>query len=134
MRNNFTDNPDFLATQNKKHSVLDDRLKHVYVTSTDPVVSFVVAVYVIFNNNVMHAQPTVPDRHRLNESAKALPLDRQIVEDFEFGFKEPTKVSRGRSTLRQAIKFISDHQSEPDTWTVQRIASEYKLKEEIVSK
>lgn len=76
----------------------------------------------------------VPDRHRSNDSAKALPLDRRVVEDFEYGFKEPIKVSRGRSTLRQAIKFISDHQSEPETWTVQRIASEYKLKEDIVCK
>lgn len=82
----------------------------------------------------MHPQPTVPDRHRSNDSTKALPLDRQTVEDFEYGFKEPTKVSRGRSTLRQAIKFISDHQSEPDVWTVKRIASEYKLKEDIVCK
>lgn len=47
---------------------------------------------------------------------------------------EPAKVSRGRITLRQAIKFISDHQSEPETWTAERIANEHKLKIDNVCK
>lgn len=131
---NFTDNPDFLITQSKKHFALDDRLKHVYVTSTDPAVSIAVVACLLHIQKNCNAQPTVPDRHRSNESAKALPHDRRIVEDFEYGFQEPIKVSRGRSTLRQALKFISDHHSEPEIWTVQRIANEYKLKEEVVCK
>lgn len=40
---------------------------------------------------------------------------------------EPEKVSRGRTTLRQALEFITKHQTEPQTWTAERIAADYKL-------
>lgn len=65
---------------------------------------------------------------------RPLPLDRHAVDDFEYGFKEPEKVALGRCTLRQAIKFISDHQSDSETWTAVKIANEYKLKETNVGK
>lgn len=64
--------------------------------------------------------------------SRALPLDRKPVDDFEYGYKEPVKVSRGRVTLRQAIQFITDHQTEPEVWSAKRIADEYKLKQSIV--
>jgi len=65
---------------------------------------------------------------------KPLPLNRKPVEDFEMGHQEPdpNKVSRGKCTLRQAIKFISDHQTTPNEWTAERISNEYKLKRENV--
>lgn len=72
--------------------------------------------------------PTAPS------SSRALPLDRKPVDDFEYGYKEPMKVSRGRATLRQAIQFITDHQTDPEVWSAKRIADEYKLKESIVGK
>lgn len=43
-------------------------------------------------------------------------------------------MTRGRTTLRQAIEFIGRHQHEPETWTVDRIADEYKLKNTVVGK
>lgn len=72
--------------------------------------------------------------HPNTDPAKALPLDRKPVEAFEWGFKEPEHVSKGRTTLRQAIEFIGKHQHEPNDWTVERIADEYKLKESVVCK
>lgn len=43
------------------------------------------------------------------------------------------RVPRGKCTLRQAIKFISEHQQKPDEFTAETIANEYKLKQETVS-
>jgi len=59
-------------------------------------------------------------------------LNRKPVQDFEFGYLEPEKVSRGRATLRQALVFISNHQNDPNVWTAEKIADEYKLKPSIV--
>lgn len=47
---------------------------------------------------------------------------------------EPEKVSRGRTTLRQALEFITKHQSDPQTWTAERIAADYKLNAMAVAK
>lgn len=65
---------------------------------------------------------------------KPLPLNRKPVEDFEMGYQEPdpNKISKGKCTLRQAIKFISDHQTTPNEWTAERISNEYKLNRENV--
>jgi hypothetical protein len=36
-------------------------------------------------------------------------------------------IPQGRFTLKQAIKFIADHQANPDTWTAAAIAKEYNV-------
>lgn len=69
-------------------------------------------------------------KQKLDEE-KALPLDRNTPEDFEFGYMEPKRITPGHFTLRQALKFITDHQSEPEKWTAAKIAEEYKLKPEL---
>lgn len=65
---------------------------------------------------------------------RPLPLSRTTIADYELGFQEPElkKVAIGKCTLRQAIQFISDHQQNPDEWTAERIAKEFKLKHETV--
>lgn len=65
---------------------------------------------------------------------RPLPLNRRNVEDFEYGFKEPEKIPLGRVTLRNALKFINDHQSNPKEYSAIQIADEYLLPEETVSK
>lgn len=65
---------------------------------------------------------------------RPLPLNRKIVEDFDYGFKEPEKVPLGRVTLRNALKFINDNQSNPKEYSAVKIANEYLLPEETVSK
>lgn len=62
-------------------------------------------------------------------------MSRKHVGQFEYGFQEPdpSKVSKGKCTLRQAVQFISDHQEKPGEWTAEKIASEFKLKQESVN-
>lgn len=42
------------------------------------------------------------------------------------------RVPLGKCTLRQAIHFISEHQQKPDEVTAEKIANEFKLKQETV--
>jgi hypothetical protein len=39
-------------------------------------------------------------------------------------------IPQGRFTLKQAIKFIVDHQADPNTWTPAAIAKEYNVTED----
>jgi hypothetical protein len=39
-------------------------------------------------------------------------------------------IPQGRFTLKQAIKFISDHQANPSTWTAAAIAKEYNINQD----
>ena len=61
---------------------------------------------------------------------RPLPLSRSPGEDLEFGFTEPAIIPKGKVTLRQALKFISDHQADPKSWTAEKISSEYLLNKE----
>lgn len=61
-------------------------------------------------------------------------MDRKAAEDYEYGYLEPDKVRPGRATLRQALTFISSHQTEPQIWTNEKISAEYKLKPNIVGR
>ncbi|XP_055538177.1 protein NDUFAF4 homolog [Wyeomyia smithii] len=103
------EHPDLVKQLSQKNQALDDNLKSVFVTSTDP--------------TVMPAE----------SSGKNLPTDRTSADDFEFGHLEPTKVAKSRCTLRQAMKFIGNHQTSPSEWTAARIAAEYYMKESVVS-
>ncbi|XP_058829886.1 protein NDUFAF4 homolog [Topomyia yanbarensis] len=102
--------PDLIQELNVKNKALDDKLKVVFVTSTDS------------EHEPLRAQDT----------EKALPSDRTTTDDFEFGHLEPLKVAKGHCTLRQAIKFISDHHSSEAEWTTSKIAKEYNIKESVI--
>ncbi|CAG2067330.1 unnamed protein product, partial [Timema podura] len=43
---------------------------------------------------------------------RPLPLVRGNMEEQEFGFHEPKTVPRGRCSLRQALQFINDHETD----------------------
>ncbi|XP_036324805.1 protein NDUFAF4 homolog isoform X2 [Rhagoletis pomonella] len=103
--------PQLVEKLNKKDQALDERLKNVYVTSEDRFIDYA----------SQRADPSKP-----------LPLSRKTPQDFEYGYREPTRVAAGRCTLRQAMQFITDHQSDSSLWTKQRIAADYKLKEDVV--
>ncbi|XP_063909071.1 protein NDUFAF4 homolog [Zophobas morio] len=93
-----------------KHVQLDKYLKDVYVKSHDP-------------NPPQKAQ-TNPDR--------PLPLNRHQVEEYEYGFKEPDKIPIGKTTLRQALQFITDHHNDSKLHTPQKIAQDYQIPEESI--
>lgn len=107
--------PDITNKLDKKDPGLDNRLRDVYVTS--------------------HGRPeddvTREIRERRNQN-RPLPQDRAMLEDFEFGFKEPERVQYGKTTLRHVMDFISAHQTDPKQITAAKIAFEYKMKEEDV--
>lgn len=74
------DNPESFEVLLKKDEALDIHLKDVYVKSHDPEI------------------------RRSEQSTRALPLNRRIVEENEFGFLEPINITIGRCTLRQAVR------------------------------
>jgi hypothetical protein len=39
-------------------------------------------------------------------------------------------IPQGRFTLKQALKFIADHQANPNTWTAAAIAKEYNINQD----
>ncbi|XP_055630995.1 protein NDUFAF4 homolog [Toxorhynchites rutilus septentrionalis] len=102
------EHPELLNEQRKKNELLERNLKQVYVTSTDPV-----------------------DMSQKDVS-KPLPANRVAAEEFEFGHMEPTAVTKGHCTLRQAIDFIAKYNSDPILWTVDKIVEEYRMKESVV--
>lgn len=64
---------------------------------------------------------------------RPLPLDRHQVIDFEYGVKEPDSVPIGKVTLRNALKFITDHQNNRKINSVENISKEYSIDEETTS-
>ncbi|CAD0205140.1 unnamed protein product [Chrysodeixis includens] len=115
LKRTLEQNPDIDEKLDKKDEELDIRLKDVYVTS--------------------HGRPEVDVTEEMRLKAKskrALPLDRTVPPEYDFGFKEPEKVTYGRTTLRDALNFISAHQTNPNEVTASKIALEYKLRVEDV--
>ncbi|KAL0811988.1 hypothetical protein ABMA28_009386 [Loxostege sticticalis] len=106
--------PDIDEKLDKKDPELDNRLKDVYVTSFG------------------RPEDDITRERRQHNPERPLPQDRKSLEEFEMGFKEPERVSYGKTTLRQAIDFIGAYQSNPKEATPSKIALEYKLKEEDV--
>ncbi|XP_037729854.1 protein NDUFAF4 homolog [Drosophila subpulchrella] len=111
--------PKFVDKLNLKDSSLDGRLKNVYVTSQDR-----------FIKRVQERQAAEAAADKAEQ--RPLPLERKTPDDFEYGYLEPTRISAGHCTLRQALKFINDHQLDPENWPANKIANEYKLKEPLV--
>ncbi|KAG7213137.1 hypothetical protein KM043_002452 [Ampulex compressa] len=105
-------NPSFMKQQLKKNIQLDDRLKTVYVTSSDP------------EQNADKLEDT--------KDAKNLPQSRQNVPEFEFGVFEPNVVPEGKCTLRHAATFISQHKQDPVEHNIDNIALKYKLDKKVV--
>lgn len=61
-----------------------------------------------------------------------MPLNR-FREAFPLGFKESDKIPPGRISLVQAMKLMSDRQSQ-SAESIDRIADEYKIKPQLASK
>ena len=106
--------PDIVEKLSTKDIELDNRLKNVYVTSKDSLIGY-------------RTQKKSGDNTK-----RSLPVDRTPPEDFEYGYREPRNIRSGCCTVKQAVQFICDHQSDPAAWTPQKIAEDYKLKEKDV--
>lgn len=107
----FLENPEIVEETQRKNPELDNRLKQVFVTSS---------------HNIDQKRNLNPER--------PLPLETTPVEFFELGFREleVSQITPGKCSLRQIIQFIGDHKLNPEEWTAEKIASDYKMKVEDV--
>ncbi|CAH1373411.1 protein NDUFAF4 homolog [Tenebrio molitor] len=103
--------PEAFEESQQKHEQLNKYLRDVYVQSHDPV-------------------PTLKPK---SNPDRPLPVNKSQVEDFEYGVKEPERVPEGRTTLRNALKFITDHHKNPRLHSAEQIAKEYAIPEETIN-
>jgi NADH dehydrogenase [ubiquinone] 1 alpha subcomplex assembly factor 4 len=101
-----TEHPEILEQTSKKHTDLDERLKQVFVTSSHEV-----------------------DQARILDPDKPLPKETKPPIFFELGFKEvpDEKIPRGKCSLRQALTFLGNHKIQPEVYTAEKIALDYKM-------
>lgn len=103
-------NPNFLKEHYRKDMQLDQRLKDVFVTSTDP-------------EKVIEST---------KEEQRPLPQNRHTPDEFIFDFYEPTMIPVGKCSMKQAMQFIWHHQHDPATHNSENIAAEYKIDKKVV--
>ncbi|XP_073348402.1 NADH dehydrogenase [ubiquinone] 1 alpha subcomplex assembly factor 4 isoform X2 [Pagrus major] len=101
-------------TVNQKNVPLLTNLQSVYVESTDPAAAAAAAAAeaskIVMVSKEMERRPL----------KYSLPLDR-------YGLVELTDVPKGKLTITEALKALSSHQQQPQTWTPEKIAQDYSL-------
>lgn len=102
--------PQLVEKLSQKNEPLDSRLKQVFVTSQREIL-----------NAGGQAAPE-----------KSMPLNRTAPEDFEFGYQESARTPTGKVTMRNVLKFLGEHQAQPEEFPAARIATDYGLPEEQV--
>ncbi|XP_011636685.2 protein NDUFAF4 homolog isoform X2 [Pogonomyrmex barbatus] len=100
-------NPHFLEEHYQKNIQLDQRLKDVFVRSTD-----------------------LQEIKGVKES-KSLPQNRQSFYD-DFLFESCEYIPVGKCSLKQVFMFLLQHKRDPITYSSENIASEYKLNKKVV--
>ncbi|GAA6218574.1 NADH dehydrogenase [ubiquinone] 1 alpha subcomplex assembly factor 4 [Lates japonicus] len=95
---------------NQKNHPLLNHLRSVYVESTDPAAA---------------AAETSQELAQSKE-AERRPLKFSLPGD-PYGLVELTDVPKGKLTITEALKALSSHQHQPQTWTPEKIAQEYSL-------
>jgi len=104
-------NPHFLEDHYRKDGQLDQRLRDVFVTSTDPQAI----------------------KEPMRES-KPLPQNRRSLDDESFyePYYGPAMIPAGKCSLKQAFAFLLQHRRDPVTYSSENIASEYKMDKKVV--
>ncbi|XP_033846805.1 NADH dehydrogenase [ubiquinone] 1 alpha subcomplex assembly factor 4 [Periophthalmus magnuspinnatus] len=92
---------------NEKNAPLLKHLRSLYVESTDP------------------AEPAQSSRQEGAEEERR-PLQYSVPLD-QLGLMGLTDVPKGKLTLAEALKALSSHQQQPQTWTAEKIAQHYSL-------
>ncbi|XP_025988014.1 protein NDUFAF4 homolog [Solenopsis invicta] len=103
-------NPHFLENHYQKNKQLDQRLKDVFVTSTDPQVT---------TESTKEFKPLPQSRHSWEHDS--------IFEPYEV-----TVVPEGKCSLKQALTFILQHRQDPIKFSSENIASEYQIDKKVV--
>ncbi|XP_019947038.1 NADH dehydrogenase [ubiquinone] 1 alpha subcomplex assembly factor 4 [Paralichthys olivaceus] len=97
-------------TVNQKNDPLLSLLRSVYVESTDPAA----------------AAAEESKEVTAGKEAERRPL-RFSLPGEAYGLVDLTDVPRGKLTIVEALKALSSHQRQPQTWTPEKIAQEYSL-------
>jgi len=112
------DNPELLQEVATKDDPLHDRLKTVYVSSTDP----------------------APDPRAEQSEDKPLPRDvRQHYQDFLPAQMRVERegvsrtLPRGKVSLGQAVEFITKHAETEGSFGAEQISKDYRLNQEVVA-
>uniref|UniRef100_UPI0014459132 NADH dehydrogenase [ubiquinone] 1 alpha subcomplex assembly factor 4 isoform X3 n=1 Tax=Epinephelus lanceolatus TaxID=310571 RepID=UPI0014459132 len=98
---------------NQKNDPLLNLLKSVYVESTDPAAAAAAAA---------EASKEVTAGNEANRR----PLKFSLPGD-HYGLVDLTDIPKGKLTIIEALKALSSHQRQPQTWTPEKIAQEYSL-------
>uniref|UniRef100_UPI001ED8584F NADH dehydrogenase [ubiquinone] 1 alpha subcomplex assembly factor 4 isoform X2 n=1 Tax=Scatophagus argus TaxID=75038 RepID=UPI001ED8584F len=93
---------------NQKNDPLLALLKSVYVESTDP------------------ALAEASKEAMVGKEVERRPLKVSLPGDI-YGLTELTDVPKGKLTIAEALKALSSHQLQPQTWTPEKIAQDYSL-------
>ncbi|XP_071334562.1 NADH dehydrogenase [ubiquinone] 1 alpha subcomplex assembly factor 4 isoform X2 [Trachinotus anak] len=96
---------------NQRSDRLLSHLQSVYVESKDPAAA------------TAEALTEVTQR---DKEAERRPLRFSLPGD-PYGSVELTDVPKGKLTITEALKALSSHQHQPQTWTPEKIAQEYSL-------
>lgn len=56
-----------------------------------------------------------------------MPKEKFLQERFEYGFFEPEEVKLGKISLRKTLDLLANYSKDPDKYTNEFIAKEYKL-------
>ena len=70
---------------------------------------------------------------QITSKERPLPENRHAIEDHEFGYFESATIPVGKCSLRQALEFISHHDSHSKDYTIDLIAKDYKLDKIVVT-
>ncbi|KAL7388743.1 hypothetical protein ABVT39_019948 [Epinephelus coioides] len=97
---------------NQKNAPLLNLLKSVYVESTDPAAAAAAAAEA--------------SKEVTSNEANRRPLKFSLPGD-HYGLMDLTDVPKGKLTIIEALKALSSHQRQPQTWTPEKIAQEYSL-------
>ena len=63
-------------------------------------------------------------------SKRALPSDRKVQPDHEYGYFEPEKIPHGKLSIKLAMELLSRYYTNPATHCTQKLATDYKLTKE----
>ncbi|KAL1123274.1 hypothetical protein AAG570_002360 [Ranatra chinensis] len=112
MENLMKENPHKFDDMKKKDPVLNENLKTIYVTSSDP-------------------QPKVFKKIGKPSESRMLPVDRRTKLSDDLAFMEPEVIPAGKISLKQALKILSQHQSNSEAYNMYYVSDNYKIGKEV---
>ncbi|KAF7992336.1 hypothetical protein HCN44_001661 [Aphidius gifuensis] len=96
-------NPNFMKEHYVKDSILNARLREVYVSS--------------------HMKEAVSE----DFPEKPMPQNRRHERDFDYGFWEPNEIPKGNARFRDILQLMSDNMNDSEKYNAENLALKYQL-------